>query len=132
RPGEPRPTGCGRRASWRDLPRAGPTHLYLAPSPAVAVADLLADLARGYYLLDAAGPVVLDLDQASFRVPVVGWAVQSGRAVAPAGGLVLAGPVAALLRGIQAAARDLAFVPDDGLIGSPTLLVTGLKLRPAG
>jgi predicted Zn-dependent protease len=131
RPGEGKPTGCSRRPSWRDLPRPGPTHLVLAPAPAVPAADLLADLARGYYLLDAAGPVALDLEEAAFSVPVVGYAVQSGRAVAPAGGLVLAGPVGALLRGVQAVARDLAFVPDDGLVGAPTVLVTGLELRPA-
>jgi predicted Zn-dependent protease len=127
-----RPSGCARRPSWRDLPRPGPTHLYLAPSPGVAAADLLADLARGYYLLDASGPVTLDLEAAAFSVPVAGYAIQSGRAVAPAGGLILAGTVSALLRGIQAVARDLAFVPDDGLVGSPTLLVTGLELRPLG
>ncbi|HEX6201688.1 MAG TPA: metallopeptidase TldD-related protein [Thermoanaerobaculia bacterium] len=132
RHGDPRPTGCSRRPSWRDLPRPGPTHLHLAPAPAVPAADLLADLARGYYLLDAAGPVALDLDAAAFTVPVAGYAIQSGRAVAPAGGLVLAGSVSALLRGIQAVARDLAFVPDDGLVGAPTVLVTGLELRPAG
>jgi PmbA protein len=130
--GEARPSGCSRRASWRDLPRPGPTHLSLAPAAGVAVADLLADLARGYYLIDAAGPVALDLEAAAFSVPVAGYAIQSGRAVAPAGGLVLAGTVGALLRGIQATAtaRDLAFVPADGLVGAPTLLVTGLELRP--
>lgn len=128
---EARPSGCARRPSWRDLPRPGPTHLYLAPSAGVAAADLLADLARGYYLLDAAGAVALDLEAAAFSVPVAGYAIQSGRAVAPAGGLVLTGTVSALLRGIQAVARDLAFVPDDGLVGAPTVLVTGLELRPA-
>lgn len=131
RPGDPRPSGCSRRASWRDLPRPGPSHLFLAPAPAVPAADLLADLARGYYLLDAAGPVSLDLDAAAFSVPVVGYAIQSGRAVAPAGGLVLAGAVGALLRGVQAVARDLAFVPADGLVGAPTVLVTGLELAAA-
>jgi hypothetical protein len=29
-------------------------------------------------------------------------------------------------------ARDLAFLPLDGMIGSPSLLVTGLALHPAG
>ncbi|HUO86694.1 MAG TPA: metallopeptidase TldD-related protein, partial [Thermoanaerobaculia bacterium] len=125
-----RPSGCSRRPSWRDLPRPGPTHLYLAPSPGVAVADLLADLARGYYLLDAAGPVSVDLEAATFSLRVAGFAVQSGRAVAPAGGLVLAGAVGTLWRGVQAVARDLDFVVDDGLVGSPTVLVTGLELRP--
>lgn len=131
RHGDARPTGCSRRPSWRDLPRPGPTHLYLASAPAVPAADLLAALARGYYLLDAAGPVTLDLDENVFSVPVAGYAIQSGRAVAPAGGLVLAGPVGALLRGVQAVARDLSFVPADGLVGAPTVLVTGLELRPA-
>jgi predicted Zn-dependent protease len=123
-----RATGCSRRASWRDVPRPGPTHLYLAPQRDLSAADLLADLARGYYLLDATGPVRLNVDADTFTVPVCGFQVQAGRALAPVAGVRLSGGVGALLRGVQAAARDLAFFPLDGMIGSPTLLVTGLEL----
>lgn len=126
-----RPSGCSRRASWRDLPTTGPTHLYLAPRRGVAPADLLAEVARGYYLLDATGPAVLNEAEATLEMPVCGFTLQAGAAVAPAGPLVLVAGVAALLRGVQAVARDLTFFPLDGMIGAPSLLVTGLELRTA-
>ncbi len=125
---EGRPSGCSRRASWRDPPAPGPTHLYLAPRR-TAAADLVADLARGFYLLEATGPPRVDPAAATFTVPVCGFAVQAGRATAPLSGVHLAGGVGALLQGIVAVARDLAWFPLDGMIGAPTARVQGLELR---
>jgi hypothetical protein len=42
---------------------------------------------------------------------------------------VLAGGIGALLRGVGAVARDLRFFPLGGMIGAPTLLLTGLEIR---
>lgn len=136
-PRQGRASGCGRRPGWRDLPRPGPTHLYVEPRPRVSVASLLADVARGYYLIEATGPAVFDLAEDRFHLPVCGFAVRGGRASGSVAGVELAGAVGALLRGIQGAARDLTFLhagglgADGGMIGSPSLLVTGLELRRA-
>lgn len=127
-----RPTGCARRASWRDVPETAPTHLYVAPVPTVAPTDLLADLARGYYLVDAAGAPRVDWERGTFRLPVLGFAVQGGRARGPVAGVELTGSLRTLLRGIQAVARDLSFFPLDGMVGAPTLRLTGLELRAIG
>jgi predicted Zn-dependent protease len=127
-PGEGAPTGCSRRSSWRDLPTPGPTHLYLRPDPKVGVGALLGAVRRGAYLIDATGAARADLDADRFALPVCGFALEKGRAVAPLHGALLHGRVSAFLRGLQAAARDLAFHPLDGMIGSPTLLVSGLEL----
>jgi PmbA protein len=124
-----RAAGCSRRASWRDLPRPGPTHLYIRPRPGVGVGDLLAGVDRGAYLLDTTGAGAFDLAGDRFALPVCGFAVTAGRAVAPIGGAVLAGGVRALLAGVAAAARDLTFFPNDGLLGAPSLLLAGLELR---
>jgi predicted Zn-dependent protease len=126
---ETRPTGCSRRPSWRDPPRPGPSHLYVRPHPGVAVAGLLDAVARGYYLLDATGPGRFDLDADRFELPVRGFAVVGGRAAAAVGSAVLAGGIGALLRGVGAVARDLRFFPLGGMIGAPTLLLTGLEIR---
>ncbi|MCB1037311.1 MAG: hypothetical protein KDD47_26005, partial [Acidobacteria bacterium] len=75
-----RGSGCSRRASWRDLPAPGPTHLYLRPRPGVSVADLLAEIARGYYLLEAIGAARFDWQRNHFAVPVCGLEVRNGRA----------------------------------------------------
>ncbi len=124
-------SGCARRSSWRDVPNAGPTHLYVKPHPETAVAALLGAVARGYYLLDATGAGRFDCDGDRFTLPVCGFAVQGGRASAPVAKAWLCGSLGGLLRGIEGVARDLVFLPIDGLLGAPTLLVTGLEIRPA-
>jgi len=124
-------SGCCRRASWRDLPAPGPTHLYVRPDPRLPVAALLADVRSGHYLIDTTGPARFEAKGDRFELPVCGYAVEAGRATAPIAGARLCGTAAALFRGIAAAARDLSFLPLDGMLGSPTLLVTGLELRGA-
>ena len=123
-------SGCSRRPGWRDLPLPGPTHLYIAPDPRVSVGALLGAMARGYYLIDATGPGRFDLAGDCFSLPVCGFEVAQGRASAPVGSARLSGSIGGLLKGIAAVARDLAFQPLDGLLGSPTLLVAGLELTP--
>jgi predicted Zn-dependent protease len=121
--------GCNRRPSWRDLPRPGFTHLSLRPQPGVGVASLLQDITRGYYLIDATGPGTFDVAADRFSLPVCGFEVRSGLAEAPVAGSRLCGSLSAFLRGVQITARDLTFLPLDGMIGSPSALVTGLELR---
>lgn len=131
KPPTTRASGCTRRPSWRDLPAAGPTHLYVRPQPQIGVAALLGAVARGYYLLEATAAGRFDNDGDRFALPVCGFAVQSGRASAPVAKAWLCGSLGGFLRGVEGVARDLAFLPLDGLIGSPTLLATGLEIRPA-
>ena len=125
---EYRETGCSRRASWRDLPSPGPTHLYLRPRAGVSVGDLLGGIARGYYLLESTGAGRFDWQENRFQIPVCGLEVRRGRATGPVCGSVLSGKITGFLGSIQAVARDLAFLPLDGMIGSPTVLATGLDL----
>ncbi len=124
-----RASGCVRRPSWRDVPRPGFSHLYLKPDDSVSAGSLLEAVARGYYLVDVAGPGQFDLEEDRFRLPVSGFALRQGKPATPVVGALLCGSVSALLQGIQAVARDLTFRPLDGMIGSPSLLVTGVELR---
>jgi PmbA protein len=125
------PSGCTRRPGWRDLPAAGPTHLYLKPDPRIPVAALLGSIARGYYLIDVAGSGRFDLGRGTFALPVCGFAVEGGRASAPVARAWLCGGIGDLLQGIAGTARDLTFLPLTGMIGAPTVLATGLELRSA-
>ncbi|MCG8462107.1 MAG: metallopeptidase TldD-related protein [Holophagales bacterium] len=123
-------SGCRRRASWRDLPVTGPSHLYLKPEPSHSVASLLADLGRGYYLTTADGVTKVEEGYRRFAVPVSGFAIDRGQPTGWITGAWLTGTVTALLTGIVAVARDLAFVPaGSGLWGSPTVLTKGLEIR---
>ncbi len=123
------PSGCSRRAGWRDLPVPGPTHLYLKPDPKIPVVALLGSISSGYYLIDATGPGRFDFAENSFALPVCGFAVQSGRASAPVAGAWLCGRIGGFLQGVVGVGRDLSFHPLNGMIGAPTILVTGLELR---
>lgn len=121
--------GCVRRASWRDMPRPGPSHLYIRPDPGVAVAPLASGLARGYYLIDAPAPGRFDFAGDRFSLPVRGFRMASGRVRAPVAGARLGGSISGLLRGLKARGRDLAFLPLEGaMIGAPTLLFTGMEI----
>jgi len=125
---EGEPSGCTRRAGWRDLPAIGPTHFYLKPEPRISVASLLGAIAQGYYLIDVTGSGRFDLAADRFSLPVCGFAVQAGRASAPVAGAWLCGGIGAFLKGIAGVGRDLTFHPLDGMIGAPTVLATGLEL----
>lgn len=125
-----RAVGCSRRPSWRDLPKTGPSHLYLAPDPANSVADLLAELRRGYYLSTSGGPAQVEEGFRRFAVPVSGFAIEDGQPTGSITGAWLTGTVTALLSGILAVGRDLSFSPvRGGLLGAPSVLVKGLELR---
>ncbi len=123
--------GCIRRASWRDVPAPGPTHLYLRPDPSVGVAELLGSVARGFYLLEPLGPARVELAGDRFSLPVCGFVLRRGEATGTVANALLCGAVSALLKGLVATARDLEFRAADGLIGAPTALVAGLELRPS-
>jgi predicted Zn-dependent protease len=127
--GQARPIGCSRRPGWRDLPRAGATHLYLRPRPNVRASELLQEVARGYYLLDATGQGQFEFDEDSFQLPVCGFEVRGGRATSPVTGTHLCGSITAFLHGLQGVARDLQLLPFGAMIGSPSALLTGLELR---
>jgi PmbA protein len=124
-------SGCMSRPGWRDLPRPAPTQLYLRPSRRVEAASLVASIRRGYRLVDSLGPARFDFAGDRWAMQVCGHAIHKGRDHEVIADAWLCGGVAALLQGIQATAGDLAFQPLAGLIGSPSLLVSGLELRAA-
>lgn len=127
-----RGVGCSLRPSWRDLPRPGPTHLFLRPDPRVTAGSLLTDTPRGYYLLDVEGGARVTADFERFALPVCGFAIDGGRPTGAVSGAWLTGSVSTLLHGIVAVARDLTFLPfGNGMVGAPTVLVKGLELRHA-
>jgi PmbA protein len=126
-------SGCSGRPSWRELPEAGPSHLFVLPDPKQSVSGLLTDLARGYYFVDVEGPAALDPEGDRFSVPVLGFAVQSGRPGAPVRGVRLQGSLRALLRGVAGVGRDLRFQPRGrDVMGAPTMLLTGVEVGGAG
>ncbi|MEL7060819.1 MAG: metallopeptidase TldD-related protein [Acidobacteriota bacterium] len=133
RPGNDLPTGCMWRSSWRTPPRPRPAQLIIEPQPTVRTGDLVAELARGYYLLEALGAVRVDGER--FALEVEGFSLRRGEAPSALRGAWLCGTVSSLWRGVVAVARDLQFSPvaagpaAGAIVGSPSLMVRGLELR---
>jgi len=126
-----KPVGCVRRAGWREVPEPGISHLHVVPDPEVAPADLVSSVARGFYLLDAVGTPRVDPGADRFALEVCGFGLVQGRARSPLARGWLCGGIGALLRGVRAVGRDLTFLPAGGMVGAPTLLLTGLEIRRA-
>lgn len=127
-----RASGCCQRASWRDLPRPGVTHLYVKPDPAIGVARLLGEIQRGYYLLDCEGAPRVDVEDNRFAMPVCGFAIEAGQATSSVSRAWLCGSLSSFFGGILDVGRDLTFLPAlGGMVGSPSLRVRGLELRQA-
>jgi predicted Zn-dependent protease len=122
--------GCRARPSWRDPPRASLSQCWLAPDGAVTPASLVADLADGFYLLDAGEGGSYDLAAGFFSLPVFGFRIAAGRPIHPLGEASLVGDPRRLLHAVCGVAADLRFDPLDARIGAPTLLVRGLTLVP--
>jgi PmbA protein len=128
--GRAQAAGCCRRPSWRDVPAPGASQLFVRPDAQVRAADLVDSVARGHYLLDAGRPARFHFVDDRFTVPVCGYVLEKGQARAPIARTLLTGSIRALLHGVQAVAADLELYPLGALYGGPTLLVTGLELRP--
>ncbi len=121
-----RSAGCVRRASYRDVPQVGPSHLFVEADRKQSAGALLAEISRGHYFLDVLDAGRFDLEGDRFEMTLGGFAVRSGAPTAAIAGARLSGRLSQLLGGLQAAARDLTFFPLGGLLGSPSLLVVGL------
>lgn len=130
--GRGRASGCCQRASWRDLPLPGVTHLHVKPDPAIGVAALLGDIQRGYYLLDCEGAPRVDVAGNRFAMPVCGFAIEAGQATSSVSRAWLGGSLSSFFGGVLGVGRDLTFLPAlGGMVGSPSLRVRGLELRQA-
>lgn len=121
--------GCVRRASYRDVPAPGPSHLFVLPDPNASPPRLLEEIARGYYLVEPQGAGYFDLEADRYSLPVGGYSVRAGRATNPISRATISGQLSALLGGIMTVGRDLAFFPRGTMLGSPSLLVRGIELN---
>lgn len=120
-------SGCMRRPGWRDRPRISPSHLVLEPTP-MKVSSLLESLEQGFYFFEVEAEAVLDPNTLRLSIPVLGFKMVNGSARSPVRGSRLVGSVSQFLRGIEEIARDLTFYPGRGMIGSPTVRISGLDL----
>ncbi|MEM6701430.1 MAG: metallopeptidase TldD-related protein [Acidobacteriota bacterium] len=123
-------SGCRYRHSYRALPEASPSHLFLRHERAASVSQLVGELGGGYYFIDVTGPVRRHFSEGWLEVPVCGFQVRGQRATAQVRGARLRLDLRHVFHSILGAGRDLRFRPRRGCIGSPSLLVEGVEVAP--
>jgi len=122
-----RSPGCMRRPGWRDMPRPLPSHFYVEADPSHSVSSLVHSVRRGHYLVEPLSGARIDPETLEFSVQACGFELRDGEATTPVSPVWVRGGLNSLLRGIRARGRDLSFFPFQGMIGAPTLLVSGLE-----
>ncbi|MDD3643706.1 MAG: TldD/PmbA family protein [Candidatus Krumholzibacteria bacterium] len=122
--GGPALPGSAQRGSYRSLPCAGPTNLYVVPA-APGGADPVESLRDGLYIQDVMGAHTADPISGDFSVGIQGRRVSGGRLAEPVSGMTVSGTVTGLLSGIAMIGDRAKF---SGPCGSPDVLVEGLSL----
>lgn len=133
-----RPTGNGRRASYRDYPLCRMTNTWIEPGPQQADA-LIADVKRGLYCKKLSGGSVNPADGNFSFVVTEGWQIENGKRTYPVRNATLTGNGNDAMLRIDGVASDLAIDGTTGScgkdgqwkpvgVGQPTLRFTGITV----
>ena len=133
-----RPTGNGRRGSYRDFPLCRMSNTYIEAGPH-APADLIGSVERGLYCKNLGGGSVNPADgNFSFQVTEA-WRIERGRLVAPVRNATLTGNGNDAMLLIDGVGDDLAIEGSTGScgkegqwkavgVGQPTVRFTGMTV----
>ena len=133
-----RPTGNGRRASYRDYPLCRMTNTFIEPG-GVAPETLIADVKRGLYCKKLGGGSVNPADgNFSFQV-TEGWQIENGKLTHPVRNATLTGNGNDAMLRIDGVGSDLAIDGTTGScgkdgqwkpvgVGQPTVRFTGITV----
>ncbi|HET7226232.1 MAG TPA: TldD/PmbA family protein [Candidatus Eisenbacteria bacterium] len=133
-----RPTGNGRRASYREFPLCRMTNTWIEPGPH-APGELIASVDRGLYCKHLAGGSVNPADgNFSFQVTEA-WRIERGRLTEPVRNATLTGNGNDAMLKIDAVANDLVIDGTTGScgkdgqwkpvgVGQPTVRFTGITV----
>jgi TldD protein len=133
-----RPTGNGRRASYRDFPLCRMTNTWIEPGPHEA-AGLIADVKRGLFCKKLSGGSVNPADGNFSFVVTEGWQIENGKLTHPVRNATLAGNGNDAMMRIDGVASDLAIDGTTGScgkdgqwkpvgVGQPTVRFTGITV----
>ena len=133
-----RPTGNGRRSSYRDFPLCRMTNTFIEAGPH-APADLIGSVRRGLYCRNLGGGSVSPADgNFSFQVTEA-WRIEDGRLTAPVRNATLTGNGNDAMLRIDGVADDLLVEGSTGScgkegqwkpvgVGQPTVRFTGITV----
>ncbi len=123
-------TGNAVRDSYRQWPVPGLTTLVLRPLAGLGADDLIGDVSRGLYAIDAAPPDSDRLEAGLFSIRLRGRLIHDGRLRSPADAVRFQLPLSELLPRLSAAAGRPRMAVLDGCVETPMIRMDGVRLEP--
>jgi PmbA protein len=126
--GETRSTGSARRASYRTLPRVGPSNLVVTPGKGT-VEELLARVGEGLFVESIAGlHAGVNPVSGEISLGISGRLIEGGAAGTPVREVTIATDFGTLLTSVSDVAGDARWIPLYGSVCTPSLAVRGVAV----
>lgn len=121
-------TGNAVRASYRSTPGVGISNFYMQPS-ATGFNELLKNMGSGFYVMDIIG-LHSGVNPISGQISVgaEGLWIKNGSPEHPVKEVTIATDILSFCRSIKKIGSDLRFIPTEGYIGCPSLLIENIML----
>jgi len=113
-------TGNGVRGGFKGLPGVGITNLFIEKGN-ISMEDLIKGIDKGIHISEAMGVHTANPISGDFSIGVAGHWIENGKFSFPVRGVVMAGNILELMKGVEAIADDLRFF---GRIGSPSIKIS--------
>lgn len=124
-------TGNANRGSHRQSPGLAPSNFYIQPGNQTPE-ELIAGVDSGLYVVNTMNTHSINPVSGDYSVSAQGFWIEDGQLGHPVNEVTIAIPLDRLLKGVQAVANDLIFLPFGGAIGSPTFSVDGVMIGGQG
>jgi PmbA protein len=122
-----RSTGNAQRSSYRGLPSPAPTNFYLEPS-SQPLQEVISGVENGLYMANSMNTGGINPINGDYSVGASGLWIEGGQIVGPVAGVTVAGNMLDMLQNVVAVGADLRFIPMDGSIGAPTIVIEGMTI----
>src|SRR3990172_1128754 len=113
-------TGNGVRGGFKGLPGVGITNLFIEKGN-ISMEDLIKGIDKGIHISEAMGVHTANPISGDFSIGIAGHWIENGKFSFPVRGVVMAGNIFGLFKGVEAIADDLRFF---GRIGSPSIKIS--------
>ncbi|MFH1891194.1 MAG: TldD/PmbA family protein [Candidatus Zixiibacteriota bacterium] len=121
-------TGNASRGTYHSQPSISPTNFYLKPG-STKRESLIRSVSDGLYITEVSGlHAAVNPTSADFSAPAKALFVKNGEFAGAADNITLSGNLLKFFGSIEGMADDLAWMPSSGMIGSPTILVSDIKV----
>ncbi|MBU0581374.1 MAG: TldD/PmbA family protein [Candidatus Margulisbacteria bacterium] len=120
-------TGNAQRINYQSLPEIVPSNFYLEPGK-ITKEEIIKKVVQGVYVTKVMGMHTANPISGDFSIGIAGLEINNGHITHPLRGGAIAGNLINLLKSIEEIGNDLRFLPFNGNIGSPTILISNISV----